>query len=238
LDIQESFAEAQLKLSGQRSEEEALPKKIEEIVISLDQVRGDLLLLSWENGFAALGKFVDREGHARVPGAHLEGGFRLGQWVISQRSRRDSSSLDQIHRLESLPGWSWDIVYNSSENLAADEYYVTKSELISQIQEIASDIITHRTSARSLEDEIHQIRPEYDQAIERKKRMVALKSDTNILSQLSSIKEPTLPKDPISPQRGRNIALAMFLGLVIGVGIAMLRDFYRSSTSRQRYEQA
>jgi len=238
LDIQETFSEAQLKLSAQKSEEKALPKKIDELQISLDQVRGDLLLLSWENGFAALLKFVDREGHANVPIFHLEGGFRLGQWVISQRSRRDSSSLDQITRLESLPDWTWDRLDASDKNLAADGYYVTKSELISQIQEITTEIISRKTLVRSIEAEINQIRPEYDLLIERKKRLVALKAGPNILGQLSSIEEPTLPMNPISPQRGRNVALAMFLGLVIGVGIAILRDFYRSSTSRQRYEQA
>ena len=236
MDIQSELYDAKLRLSTQKSEEQALPNKILDLGLSLDQVRGDLLLFSWENGFAALGQFADREGHANVPSSHLEDGFRLGQWVISQRSRKDSSSLDQINRLEALPSWTWDNLDLSSEHLATNEHYVTKSELISQINEITAEILTHRKFARSLEDEIHQIRPEYGLAIERKKRLVALKSGTNALGPLISIKQPTLPNNPIPTQSVRNITLAMFLGLVIGVGIAILRDFYRTSTSRRSYD--
>ena len=41
---------------------------------------------SWEEGFAALQRFVEREGHARVPQAQREGDFELGTWVNTQRS--------------------------------------------------------------------------------------------------------------------------------------------------------
>ncbi len=39
----------------------------------------------WAAGLAALRAFVAREGHARVPQRHVEGGFRLGSWVTSRR---------------------------------------------------------------------------------------------------------------------------------------------------------
>ncbi len=61
---------------------------------------------SWEEGFKHLRHFVAREGHARVPQGYLENGYRLGQWVISQRSR--CQDQERRARLEELPGWAWD----------------------------------------------------------------------------------------------------------------------------------
>jgi Helicase associated domain len=40
---------------------------------------------TWERGFGALKKFKAREGHCQVPQSHLEGTFKLGQWVSVQR---------------------------------------------------------------------------------------------------------------------------------------------------------
>ena len=42
---------------------------------------------AWEQGFAALIKFKAREGHCRVPQSHIEGKYRLGQWVQIQRAK-------------------------------------------------------------------------------------------------------------------------------------------------------
>ena len=41
----------------------------------------DALEEAWEEGFAALMIFKAREGHCRVPTLHVEGTFKLGQWV-------------------------------------------------------------------------------------------------------------------------------------------------------------
>jgi len=62
----------------------------------------------WEQAYAALVKFTEREGNARVPNSHIEDGLRLGKWVTHQRSKRDELSSEQRKRLESLPGWNWD----------------------------------------------------------------------------------------------------------------------------------
>ena len=64
---------------------------------------------AWEEGFAALCRFVQRVDHAQVPARFREDGFRLGQWVVVQRQRamRDTLSAEERERLESLPGWSW-----------------------------------------------------------------------------------------------------------------------------------
>ena len=60
----------------------------------------------WEEGFAALQVYVDREGNAQVPTEHMEGGYPLGAWVSKQRGDKDSSATRKS-RLESLPGWAW-----------------------------------------------------------------------------------------------------------------------------------
>jgi superfamily II DNA or RNA helicase len=64
----------------------------------------------WEEAFTVLLRFVDREGNARVPGGHLEDGFRLGQWVGVQRQRYREDRIDQerLARLEATTGWVWE----------------------------------------------------------------------------------------------------------------------------------
>jgi len=39
----------------------------------------------WEEGFAALARFKQREDHCRVPKEHKEGDYNLGGWVVTQR---------------------------------------------------------------------------------------------------------------------------------------------------------
>ena len=64
---------------------------------------------AWEEGFHSLQAFVDEKRHSRVPGIHKSpNGYRLGQWVLVQRTTRSSLSSERTARLEALPGWSWD----------------------------------------------------------------------------------------------------------------------------------
>jgi superfamily II DNA or RNA helicase len=70
----------------------------------------DLLSDLWEEGFAILKQFSDREGHCRVPRAHkTDDGYRLGSWIGTQRKAEDTIDADRRQRLEALPGWSWNL---------------------------------------------------------------------------------------------------------------------------------
>jgi superfamily II DNA or RNA helicase len=64
----------------------------------------------WTDGFSRLLKYVECHGDARVPQSYVIDGFRLGDWVIQQRSYHTRSRLerDRQHQLEDLPGWAWD----------------------------------------------------------------------------------------------------------------------------------
>ena len=64
----------------------------------------------WEEGFSHLLRYVDQHGHARVPTSYTVDGYRLGGWVVTQRTFRASERLDadRQQRLSNVPGWSWD----------------------------------------------------------------------------------------------------------------------------------
>ena len=67
----------------------------------------DPLEEAWEEGFAALKNFKAREGDCNVPKLHMEGTFKLGQWVGVRRQRRDTMPAARRHRLDAI-GFIWD----------------------------------------------------------------------------------------------------------------------------------
>jgi len=69
----------------------------------------DVSAVAWEEGFSKLLKFKNVEGHCRVPRNLSLDGFNLGQWVVTQRTRQDSLSLEYKQRLEDL-GFVWAIL--------------------------------------------------------------------------------------------------------------------------------
>jgi hypothetical protein len=65
----------------------------------------------WMRGFMHLKEYLDRGGHPHIPTSFLaEDGYRLGEWVRSQRThyRKAELAKARIAALESLPGWVWD----------------------------------------------------------------------------------------------------------------------------------
>jgi hypothetical protein len=64
----------------------------------------------WERGFAALSRFREREGHCCPSRDHIEGKFKLGQWVSVQRycHHKGLLSAERKRRLEAMRFvWDW-----------------------------------------------------------------------------------------------------------------------------------
>ncbi|MFC8095334.1 Helicase associated domain protein [Streptomyces sp. NPDC057301] len=80
----------------------------------------------WARGWAALKKYTEREGRARVPYGHKEGAYPLGQWVAEQRRAYGAGQMSgqRARRLEQL-GMVWSLADERfQENLeAAKAYY-------------------------------------------------------------------------------------------------------------------
>jgi hypothetical protein len=68
---------------------------------------GKLNTKRWERGFAALSEFRAREGHCCTSRRHVEGRFRLGQWVAVQRYFKDVLPVERKRRLDKI-GFVWD----------------------------------------------------------------------------------------------------------------------------------
>jgi len=76
----------------------------------------DALKDKWEDKFSILVKFVEQNGHARVPkNFKTKDGFSLTNWVGVQRKNKDTLTPDRITRLEALPKWSWDVLKDQWE---------------------------------------------------------------------------------------------------------------------------
>ena len=82
----------------------------------------------WEEGFSRLLDYVERHGDARVPLSYTVDGYRLGGWVIKQRTRYAEGTLDadRQHRLKNLPGWTW--------NTLADRWEEGFSRLLDYVE--------------------------------------------------------------------------------------------------------
>ena len=58
----------------------------------------DVAAAQWEQNYALLRAFVEREGHANVPDRHEEGGEKLGRWLSRQRKRWQARGMSEEAR--------------------------------------------------------------------------------------------------------------------------------------------
>lgn len=109
-------------VSKRRDNEKKLSKQRR---LELERVTGwtwDPHNTAWDNGFNALKVFNEKYGHTRVPKTekYEKQKYSLSGWVIKQRADRDSLSPQQVKKLESLKGWSWN-PYKESWNQGFSE---------------------------------------------------------------------------------------------------------------------
>jgi superfamily II DNA or RNA helicase len=96
---------------------------LDELGMSWDQKEDD-----FQVNLAALTTYVAREGNARVPRSHREGGISLGKWLKTRRNdyKRGKLTPERVALLESL-GMSWNRFEDDfSTNLAALTAYVAR----------------------------------------------------------------------------------------------------------------
>lgn len=70
----------------------------------------------WETGFQHLSDYAAKTGDCFVSALHkLEDGYRLGGWVVTQRSNQAAISPEKKARLEALNGWTWNALDDAWE---------------------------------------------------------------------------------------------------------------------------
>jgi len=74
----------------------------------------------WERGLITRLNFKRREGHCCPSRHHVEGNFKLGQWVSVQRYRKDLLKVERKRRLDAIGFiWDWTGDYVWEQNFAA-----------------------------------------------------------------------------------------------------------------------
>ena len=93
-------------VSEQRTKKDTLSRERRHRLDELGFVR-DPLKQQWEEGYGQLVDYKQREGHCQVPQSfRTADGYRLGSWVSTQRTNKNTLSPDRRHRLDEL-GFVW-----------------------------------------------------------------------------------------------------------------------------------
>jgi hypothetical protein len=85
-----------------------LPTNRKELLEAVPGWQWDIHRDRWDFGFRLLNEFAEREGHCQVPtNNRTDDGFRLGEWVATQRAAKDGLSDVRKEQLQTLSGWVW-----------------------------------------------------------------------------------------------------------------------------------
>ena len=89
-----------------------LPKLItQDFEDALDTKLVESATTSWQSWYGMLEEYKQAEGHVNVPKGHKHGDFKLGNWIVTQRTSRKSNDKnltpERIEQLEAL-GFDWD----------------------------------------------------------------------------------------------------------------------------------
>ena len=65
----------------------------------------------WEKGYEAIREYINEHGNCLVPKLYkTKDGYSLGNWVDTQRRKKDSLPIHRRERLEALKGWVWNVL--------------------------------------------------------------------------------------------------------------------------------
>lgn len=112
----------------------------------------------------------------------------------------------------------------------------TIPELEARVLELRREERSLRNSREALQSQVTRLSELLSQVGDQLDGLLAVEPSLAAITGLSTVSEPALPDSPASPQRSRNILLALFLGLMVGTAVALFWDFNRTplATSPQQ----
>jgi hypothetical protein len=115
-------------VSKQRINKEKLSEQKARKLEALDGWSWDPLGERWDKGVEYLRGYFETHGDLFVPPEYeLADGFKLGQWVGTQRRVKDTLSEERQMKLESILGWVWDV--RDAQWYQAMQYLVKYSQV-------------------------------------------------------------------------------------------------------------